>query len=432
MRWWVRGLSGVVCAALLLSLPGPAGAGPFRVRTELPPLGEWQQYEVVADGYALRRSNSIEPDDTLAVFDLNDGRLLWSADPGVGKVTEHAAADGVLVVLGSRRDPDMINMSYSQTVGLDLRTGRELWRRPHSFVGRLAGSVVPITCNGCLEDSVGVDLHTGAEVWRTPWHGLVSRVSRDEALLRDDKGTLRTLDLRTGRQTTLGTLPPGSWIIDGNKRHLLVIPDLEYPKDSGIALPTTATVYDRATFAKIRTFPLPEPGMLPWQLSLCGQDTVCDRSDYNSARVYDLSSGSILFEREPFGLGGPVARPDGGTVLLGLLDPGIEGEDPPHTQLLDRRTGAVLADLAGWQPVLTDGDRLWVMQALIGRPGQLGQVDLAAAAPMRVTPVAPLDADYDDCELRHGWLLCTVGDRATAMRLGVPAETGAGPDDHWL
>lgn len=96
MRWWARGLSGVVSAALLLSLPGPAEGGPFRVRTELPPFDKTQRYEVVADGYALRRSYAFDPsDDTLAVFDLNDGRQLWSADLGVGNGRRSARCHAV-------------------------------------------------------------------------------------------------------------------------------------------------------------------------------------------------------------------------------------------------------------------------------------------------------------------------------------------------
>jgi hypothetical protein len=430
MRWWARGLSGVVSAALLLSLPGPAGGGPFRVSTELPPLGEWQQYEVVADGYALRRSYSLEPDDTLAVFDLNDGRELWSADPGVGNVTTHVASDGVLVVLGSAREDGVTNMSHSQTVGLDLRTGRELWRRPHSLVGPPAGSVVAITCNGCREDSVGVDLRTGAQLWRAPWQGTVNLVERDMALLRDDQGTLRSLDLRTGRLTTLGTLPPGSWIVDATERHLLVKPEAEYPEGGGTALPTTVTVYDRATFAQGQTFPMPKPGMVPWELSLCGEDTVCARPDFHDTQLYDLDSGKLLSDLPNFALGGSVDVPSRGTVVAGFLNPGRRGVDRPHSQLLDRRTGAVLADLVGWSPVLNDGDRLWVVELALGQPGRLGRVDLDAAV-LRVTPVARFGTGHDDCQLRHGWLLCAGRDLATAMRLRVPAETGAGPDGHW-
>jgi hypothetical protein len=122
--------------------------------------------------------------------------------------------------------------------------------------------------------------------------------------------------------------------------------------------------------------------------------------------------------------------PSRGTVVAGFLNPGRRGVDRPHSQLLDRRTGAVLADLVGWSPVLNDGDRLWVVELALGQPGRLGRVDLDAAV-LRVTPVARFGTGHDDCQLRHGWLLCAGRDLATAMRLRVPAETGAGPDGHW-
>lgn len=207
-------------------------------------------------------------------------------------------------------------------------------------------------------------------------------------------------------------------------------PESKFPEGGGTALPTTVTTYDRATLAKGQTFPMPQPGMMPWELTLCGEGTVCARPDFHDTQLYDLDSGKLLSDLPNFALGGAVDSPSRGAVVAGFRDPS-RGMDRPHTQLLDRRTGTVLADLTGWAPVLSDANGLWVVELTPGQPGRLGRVDLAAAGPVRVTPVARFGTGHDDCELRHGWLLCTGRDLATAMRLRVPAATGAGPDGHW-
>lgn len=441
MRWWVRAGLGTVGGALLLSLSGPDPASPFLVETGLRPSAAREGYAVVADGYALRLSYAT---DVLGVVDLADGSTLWTADPRVGDLGTWLVSDGTLVVSGGAKVGEATDPSRSQTAALDLRTGRELWRRPNSLVGRISGGVVPIYCNGCAADTVGVDLRTGATVWRTPRYGLPNVVEDDAALFRgDDDGTLRSIDLRTGAVDTRGALAPGSWIVGWSDRYLLVEP----PDGADDSRPDTATVYDRATLRKGQTFPY-QSGIVPRTLWLCGE-LVCDRRDDANLVVYDLATGVRRYQRPGFRLSGVVDRPGGGVLLVGTQRRSEPTAGKGSTLLLEPETGAVLADLGDWEPLVADGGRLWMVRyperrntGGMGSTGTLlvggtwsGVVELSPGSPLRVSGQAPLGGAYDRCDLRHAWLLCedTAADEGAvvALRLKAPASTGAHPEDHW-
>lgn len=144
----------------------------------------------------------------LEVRDLASGAVLWTRDP----VDVDGEADGVLVAHDPAAwlaDPSAPDPGARELVGLDARTGRELWRRPD------AGGAGPVTDGRRLAVATarGVDvvsLRTGEVVG--VWDLVGSAPGADATPVRE-----RTRD-ETGREPLAGLLPlPGgrlAWVHD--------------------------------------------------------------------------------------------------------------------------------------------------------------------------------------------------------------------------
>jgi outer membrane protein assembly factor BamB len=99
----------------------------------------------------------LAPTTEVAALDTGTGAELWRArlTPGSSATGPWATAAGVLVEPGP-----------GGSVGVDLRTGRRVWRSPLDPAGAVGvgGTVV----YAAAQDVVGVDARTGRELWRSP------------------------------------------------------------------------------------------------------------------------------------------------------------------------------------------------------------------------------------------------------------------------
>ncbi|WP_027346321.1 PQQ-binding-like beta-propeller repeat protein [Hamadaea tsunoensis] len=417
--------------ALVLAMLAVALPSPDVTRVVLPALAEGEYYSLIGDGYAARSSIH---DDAVGVLDLYNGRELWRRDPGIGHLQSLRIVDGVLIMSAlqySDATREILKSGTDQTIAVDLRSGGELWRRKGAVLSNTIGAIVPIWCNGCSDDAVGADARTGREIWRSPWLKSSNYFDGRSQWSTARDGTVRAVDLATGRARLVGTLPQGYWIIGGSARYILAVPP-SVPDSGPIVYPGVG-VFDSHDLRQIAHLNITNSASFPPDLWLCG-DLICQRGGVEM-KVYDLH-GEILYSKAQFLLHTVVDRGDRQFIIgeqhrSGVVTPGV----PMDTnQIVETATGHVLADIGVWRLVRVDADRIWVAQFASRGTATLvvasharaqhetifGYIDLRSGVPLAVTTLRRLGGAYEDCDFSYGWLLCSndVTDiRPVAIRL---------------
>ncbi len=319
--------------------------------------------------------------------------------------------------------------------GLDLRTGRFLWRQAGVYLGHGVGGVVPVYGLDNYRSGTGLDVHTGAQMWRSPWLGPSNMLDNGQQWVVASDGTVRAIDLATGAAQTRGHLPPSTFIIGWSASRLLVQPSLDLSGGSSVV-----TLYDRGTFRPIQHFTDNDPNMFPFSLQLCGPD-VCERGP-GTLTAYDSGTGQERYTRDQFELNDIVAQSDGRALAFGtqsrsgLVVPGV----PMDTdQFLDAGTGTVLKDIGVWRELGVDGNRMWVGSFPSRIPSRvgfgdfqngghtgvqavLGEIDVSPGSRLTVHVLAGLGAPYEDCDVNDGWMVCTdEADEYPPMAFELPA-----------
>jgi hypothetical protein len=423
---WVR------ITLLLAMLAAVLSKSPGETRVVLPTLAKGEFYSLIGDGYASLRSVH---DDAIGVLDLHNGRELWRRDPGIGNLQSLRIVDGVLVISGIGYEDATQKVLLSgteQTIAVNLRSGGELWRRKGALLSNMVGAIVPIWCNGCSDDAVGVDARTGREIWRSPWLNSSNYFDgRSQWSIARD-GTVRAVDLTTGNARLVGTLPKDYWIIGGSTRYILAVPPSL--ADSGPVVYPGVGVFDSHDLRQIAYLNITNTASSPPDLWPCG-DLICQRG-LPDMKVYDLH-GELRYAMKQFLLSTVIDRDDQQLIIgeqsrSGVVTPGV----PIDTnQIVEAATGRVVADIGAWRLVRVDADRIWVglfasrgPETLIVSPWGsaqaetiFGYIDLRPGAPLAVTTLRPLGGAYEDCDFDYGWLLCDndVTDiRSVAIHVG--------------
>jgi hypothetical protein len=399
----------------------------------LPRLPDGEYYQLISDRFVAHR---LIHNDRLAVVDLRTGRQVWQRDLTIGHLATVRAVGDVLVVAGSPYADSghtVIAGGKDETVALDLASGAQLWRLPGTVLSHGVGQVVALWCNGCSGDAVGVDARTGHEIWRSPWlrEGNLFDGRSQWAVAPD--GTVRAVDLTAGTDRVVGNLAPGYQITGVSDRYVLAVPR-ELPGAGTVSFPSVS-VFDRQTLRPVATVPISSHASFPPELILCGE-LICRRRGVD-LRVY-AQDGLLQYTKEQFDLAAVVHRGSESVIVgaqsrSGPLAPGVP---PDSTQFLDSRTGRVLSEIGAWRVVRADADRLWVgtfasrgtSTMVSGRKEDarqtaiFGYVDLRPGSALTVTKVASLGGAYEDCDFDFGWLLCTndvTGIRPVAIHLAA-------------
>ncbi|MFD0580111.1 PQQ-binding-like beta-propeller repeat protein [Dactylosporangium darangshiense] len=426
---WVR----ITLLLATLAVGLSTNPSPSATRVVLPALAEGEFYSLIGDGYASRRSVH---DEAIGVLDLHSGRELWRRDPGIGALQSLRIVDGVLIVSAMGYEDathKILRSGTDQTIALNLRSGRELWRHKGALLSNMVGAILPIWCNGCSDDAVGVDARTGREIWRSPWLKTSNYFDgRSQWSIARD-GTVRAVDLTTGSARLVGTLPKDYWIIGGSTRYILAVPP-SLPGSGSVVYPGVG-VFDSHDLRQIAYLNITNSARFPPDLWLCG-DLICQRG-LPDMKVYDLH-GELRYAKAQFLLSTVIDRDDQQLIIgvqsrSGVVTPGVPMDT---SQLVETATGHVVADIGVWRLVRVDADRIWVAlfasrgpDTLIAAPWGsaqaetiFGYIDLRPGAPLAVTTLKPLGRAYEDCDFDYGWLLCgnaVTGIREVAIHVGV-------------
>jgi hypothetical protein len=402
----------LLLATLATPLRPPA---PFAARTQLPHIAKDEYYEVLTSGYALLRKLKSE---TITLVDLRTGQAMWHLVPDVGSLSDLGIQDGVFIVTGHEWS-DRTHVAVTPdgfTEGLDLRTGRFLWRQAGVYLGHGVGRIAPVYGLDNGRTAAGLDVHTGAQVWQSPW--LQPSNMFDDGRQWDiaADGTVRAIDLATGAAEVRGSAAPSTFIIGWSASRLLVEPLVDLSGGESVA-----TLYDRATLQPIQHFTNHQPNMFPATLWLCGS-AVCDR-DGVALTAYDAITGQERFTRDQFDLNDVIAQSDGRTLAFGMQSRSgvvVPGVPMDTDQFLDLGTGTALMDIGVWRELRVVGNRMWVGSFASGNPAEvifggtqatsqavLGEIDLTPGSPLTVHTVANLGGPFENCDLNDGWMVCT-------------------------
>jgi outer membrane protein assembly factor BamB len=423
---------GLLIALALLLAAGllVADRAPVRLRTVVTTPSAPATFHLVDD--VLYVFDEAYAPNHVSAYRLTDGHLLWNTVSPGGVAYDQVSRVGDVTFLIPN---PCTAASPVQTVALDTRTGRELWRREGIPEERVAGDRLVVMgrpgptygCGGLFADTVGppaywdaVDVATGRVVWslRVPQ---AARVSYDYAevdglrqtVLIAGDGTVRTHDLRTGIAT--GTLrlpelalpPTPATVTDAVQP---IQPYLEVAGELALMVgrqPDTSLVgvvaYDLRTLTPRWTHtvasmgPDLREGRDYYGAGRCG-DRVCLFGSATTV-VLDPPDGRELW-RTPL----KMIAAAGDRVLT--ADPDIpESHDKPGGLTLhDLRTGRQLADLAGWQVLVSGGYGAPVLLGFTARNRTwLATADLGSGL---VTPTGSAAGWYGSCEAGRPFIAC--------------------------
>jgi outer membrane protein assembly factor BamB len=417
---------GLAVFAVLAAVLGVAGASqrPARYGTTFTIEGG-NYVNTRNDGHTLYVLRQADPNASIVdAYRLADGHRIWSQrrgrvnmliDIGSGMLLLHAPEPGA-----QADDPSVI-------VALDIRDGHEIWRRsdyaPFSYT--VAGGVLVVVpyLPANIEDPyqqerrsrklVGLDARTGADVWSrvTPPGTIRSYLDeRDESGgfthavgELDPDGTLRMLDAATGAVARTAHVR-GVGPIDGFD----VSGRLMTTFQSGQYGPQAVSVFDLATGEKLWAEP---PSRQSEPLSWCGPVLCSD--DGTGTVVVNPRTGGTLWQTPPRRQAWPL---DDTHMVTTDASPSTGGW-PTQSAVHDLRTGAVLRQLGGW--MIMDST-LWPKLVVLGRDGPDGGLaGVMDAGTGYVTVFGRLSKVYAEpsCGVEDGYFLCQTGAGLTAFRI---------------
>ena len=360
-----------------------------------------------SDGHALFVLRQVDLDTSIIdAYRVSDGHPLWSRR--AGRVTELIDVIRGMLILGEP-SPEAADQQPSVVVALDVRDGREAWRRSgfiptFTDTGDAIGLLIVASSSRRLE---AIDVRTGATAWShvTPEGVLRSYLTQPYSIgeLELD-GTLRILDAKTGRVTRtahvtdLDELDPFD-----------VAGDLMTTLHFGPVGPLSVKAFDLVTGRQLWEQPLSaasEP--LLW----CG--TVLCRYDGTRTVVVEPRTGKELWRSGPT----VRARVFGGQHLITAGNyPPAARQWPTSGAVNDLRTGAVLRDLGKWRVV---DMYAWPRLVVLGRDGTDGAlVGLLDATTGHTTVFGRLNRLYlaPTCEMLDDLFICEARTNLSAFRI---------------
>lgn len=418
-----RGLAAFAVLTAVLALVG-ASQRPLPYGTTFT-IGGGSYVNTRNDGHTLYLLRQANPNTSIIdAYRLSDGRLIWSQrrsrvnmliDISRGRLLLHVPEPGA-----QSDDPSVI-------VALDIRDGREVWRRsdyaPFSYTTTAGVLVAEPYLPSNIEDPyqqerrsrklVGLDVRTGADVWSrvTPPGTIRSYLDeRDEnggytydIGELDADGTLHILDAATGavaRTTNVRNVGPiGGFDVSGN---------LMTTFQSGQYGPQAVAVFDLVTGEKLWAEP---PSRQAEPLSWCGPVLCSD--DGTGTTVVDPRTGGTLWQTPPRRQAWPL---DDTHMITSDVSPATGGW-PTHSAVHDLRTGTVLRQLGGWMVM---DSTLWPKLVVMGRDGpEGGLAGLMDATTGDVTVFGRLSKVFAEpsCGVEDGYFLCQTGVGLTAFRI---------------
>jgi outer membrane protein assembly factor BamB len=398
----------LVAAACLVALAASAPPEPSRALRTLwtVDFGEADRFSVTPDTVYTGRP---DPAGQLQARDLATGATRWTftmPDPTAWPQFDPAGSV-VLVPYGrfaqeakATDGSTYFNEFYRNTIALDARTGRELWRRP--------GEVYLTTTDAALltdRNATGVEtsalrlvrLTDGGVVWqRTGLHaGHVSAGGADPLVPESvvtvaPTGDVEIVRLADGVRVSSGRITwyPGS-PDSGPFTDVSVDATRLYVSVAGSAI-GSVTAYDQATLRQV------------WQI--------------NGTNGAAYTCGTLICGLEPEG----VVAYDPATGAARWHSPGIRNAWPAgparlvadandRWRLIDEATGRQLADLGGGNPIFDlDGRLTFMVRPTVAPRGNsaVGRVD-ARTSTVEIRGAIDWVTD-GTCEATGGYLVCAT------------------------
>jgi outer membrane protein assembly factor BamB len=410
-RRLLRVVLAVVSSAGLLVIAGAAPQATAGVR----PLWTIDDFRdddsVVLAGKAAYVSRLVNGRPQVAAYDLKSGKLRWTAVTGqqIASQPPRPAGDTVL----APTDPLMIKvvlpdggeylyMNPQNTVALDARTGKELWRTPGNAMPSANTGTALVVDNGEVRV---VRLRDGGEIWhRTTaplagWTPLPDYLHPEAIATAGEDGLLSVFGYADGKLRATRTVP---WETKTRSATLIPAgPNLAVIRDDP-SRDSSTTVYSAADL---------EPLWSAGYLSPCGQllcsvaaDGVVGRDPATGREVWSAPDARNMF---------PVGAD---RVLL------AQNIDLSKEQLVDSRTGRPLGS-----PVLgaqayndQEAENLYFVRPSSNPPGRLVVTGLDLADG-RQTPLGVFGASGGQqsfCVATSGYLACPRDDGLHVMAVG--------------
>jgi hypothetical protein len=409
-RRLLRAALAVLSIAGLLVIAGSAPGGATGVR----PLWTIDDFRlddsVVLAGQTAYVARPYEGQSRVAAYDLSDGRLRWTAVTGEQMAlqpprpagdTVLAPADPVLTKVAMPDGGEYRLESPRNTVALDARTGRELWRTAGNAMPSAGTGTALVVGDGSLRV---VRLRDGAEIWRRPlpppagWTPLPDYQHPEAIATAGQDGLLSVFGYADGKLRATRRAP---WETRTRSATLIPAgPNLAVARDDPSRQNTT-TVYSADDLK-----PLWSAGYLnPCGELLCSEAIggISGRDPATGREVWSAPGARIMF---------PVSRD---RILLG------QTMDAAQLRLADSRTGqAIGPPIIGAQAYTDDpGDRLYFVRPSVKPLGRLvvTRLDLAdgTQTPLGVFGTGGLQS-Y--CRATRDYLACPREDGLHVMAVG--------------
>jgi outer membrane protein assembly factor BamB len=361
-------------------------------------------------------------DRRLSAYDSRTGAVRWSTAAIEQATWLTAVEDGVLLMpVGTVTITDqdsagnVSSREFSRdTVAVDAATGRQLWRQRGEVTSAIGNRVLLSEWNATGEHAQRlrvVRLHDGGTIWSRAQVDLDSWMTDTLAGAQADRlvtvtaqGAVEVLSLADGSVVTTGKLPwtrrsssddYSSINVQGRRLYL----------DQTIANRSSVSVYDTETLTRLwRREQSSAGGSYP-----CGP-VVCV-TDAQGVAGHDSETGALRWR---------MPRATTGYPLLGdrLL---VEENEATRRNLVDGRTGRVLADLGTAMPVWDSLGRgtPYLLDRTVDPPGRtaISRFDATTGEMLLQGAIEPV-LDYG-CQYEKELLACVTQDnRLTVTDVG--------------
>ncbi|WP_412540731.1 PQQ-binding-like beta-propeller repeat protein [Longispora sp. K20-0274] len=390
-RWRRRALALGVAAVTLLTCGAAetVRGSPLREVFSVPTGAHGRSdQQLVLDGDTLFRVYREGASTYLARHDLAaHGRLTWRV-PVDASVVGSLVLEGRLLLV--QQYADVTKDPAPTTMAFDAGTGAPLWTIRGFLYAGLGGEKGLISQGS---EMVGIELATGRELWRRPQPGGGAALVGGSApvapwrIATTEGSTLRVLDLETGAVLRSRDIGPDQ----GPERFggVFATPDALVLRRG-----PTYTTYDPDTLEQLWTS---ASAQVAWAMP-CAR-LLCEMTGRDVVAV-DVRTGERRW-----------TSPVEGLYLSGM---GLVGPRGGGTRLIDTATGRQLLDLGRWVPLPgretlrgepAPADRIAV-SAIFDGVDWVGVADLRAG---RIRPLAPVKGAGDErCVASAKYLVCTL------------------------